>query len=91
MKLRWSEAAWEDYLYRQEADITALRRINSIIRDIERNPFAGIGRPEPLMHELRGWWSRRISAQHRLVYRVVGRGDEQRIEIVGCRYHYSRR
>jgi toxin YoeB len=91
MKLLWSETGWEDYLYWQEADRRILRRINALIGDIDKTPFTGIGKPEPLMHELRGWWSRRIAADHRLVYRVIGQGNEQRVEIIGCRYHYTRR
>ena len=68
-----------------------MRRINSLLRDIDSSPFRGIGKPEPLGAELRGWWSRRITGEHRLVYRVSGRGADQRIEIMMCRYHYSRR
>lgn len=91
MKLLWSEDGWEDYLHWQETDRDTLRRINGLLRDIARSPFRGIGKPEPLAGELLGWWSRRITGEHRLIYRVSGRGEDQRIEITMCRYHYSRR
>jgi toxin YoeB len=91
MKLLWSEAGWEDYLYWQEADRGILRRINALVGDIGRSPFRGIGKPEPLVGDLAGWWSRRITGDHRLVYRIRASGDDQRIEIAACRYHYSRR
>jgi toxin YoeB len=90
MKLLWGENAWEDYLYWQQNDRDILRRINNLVQDIRRNPFAGIGKPEPLRGDLAGWWSRRITGDHRIVYRIRG-GDEQRLEIVACRYHYSPR
>ena len=91
MKLLWSEAAWEDYLYWQKADPDPLHRINTLLQDIRRSPFKGLGKPEPLRGDLSGWWSRRISGDHRIVYRAHGLGDEQRVEIVACRYHYSTR
>jgi toxin YoeB len=91
MKLLWSEAVWEDYLYWQKADPDILHRINALLQDIRRNPFKGIGKPEPLRGDLSGWWSRRISGDDRIVYRTRGMGDEQRVEIVACRYHYSSR
>jgi toxin YoeB len=64
-------------------------RIGELIKDIQCNPFKGIGKPEPLRHKLSGWWSRRITSEHRLVYRVSGKGDEQQLAIAMCRYHYS--
>ena len=91
MKLLWSEAAWEDYLYWQKADPDTLHRINALSQEIRRNPFKGLGKPEPLRGDLSGWWSRRISGNHRIVYRTRGADDEQRVEIVACRYHYSPR
>jgi len=91
MKLLWSETAWEDYLYWQQSDRDILRRINAPVQEIRRNPFKGIGKPEPLRGDLAGWWSRRITGDHRIVYRIRGSGDEQRLEIVACRYHYSPR
>jgi toxin YoeB len=91
MKLLWSETAWEDYLYWQQSDCDILRRINALVQEIRHNPFNGIGKPEPLRGDLAGWWSRRITGDHRIVYRVRGSNDEQRLEIVACRYHYSPR
>ena len=91
MNLLWSDTGWEDYRYWQENDRDILRRVNALIRDIVRDRYSGIGKPEPLQRDLSGWWSRRITAEHRLVYRVVGTGDDQWVEIIACRYHYSRR
>ncbi len=77
--------AWEDYLYWQKHDKAKLKRINQLIRDIQRNPFEGPGKPEPLKHELAGFWSRRIDHEHRLVYTV----QDGRLIIAQCRYHYG--
>lgn len=84
MILQFSTNAWEDYLYWQETDRKVLRRINQLIKDVARSPFEGIGKPEPLRYHLSGWWSRRISEEHRMVYRV--KGDV--IEIAQLRHHY---
>jgi toxin YoeB len=81
----WSDGAWEDYLYWQEQDKKTLRRVNHLLRDIDRNGHKGIGKPEPLKHDRRGYWSRRIDDVNRLVYRIV----ENRIEIAQCRAHYD--
>lgn len=78
------DQAWEDYLYWQSHDKKTLKKINALIRDISRNPFKGIGSPEPLKHDLAGYWSRRITLEHRLVYRI----DEDGIKLLQCRYHY---
>ncbi|HTT81626.1 MAG TPA: Txe/YoeB family addiction module toxin [Stellaceae bacterium] len=91
MRVLFTSSGWADYLAWQEHDRDTLRRVNELIRDIGRQPFRGIGKPEPLRGDLQGWWSRRITGDHRLVYRVAGVGEEQRIEIVACRYHCSRR
>ena len=88
MKLVFSKDAWADYLYWQEHDREGLIRVNEIIRDVLRSPFNGIGKPEPLVGNFKGWWSRRITREHRLVYRVRGKDDDQSIEIVACRLHY---
>lgn len=88
MKLLWTSQGWEDYRHWQDADRKVLRTINDLLRDIERDPFKGLGKPEPLRHALQGWWSRRITGEHRLVYRVTGKGEIQQIEIAACRYHY---
>jgi len=79
MKLLWGENAWADYLCWQEGDRDVLVRINALLQDIRRNPFKGIGKPEPLRGDLTGWWSRRITEDHRLIYRACSSGDEQRI------------
>ncbi|MGO4955743.1 Txe/YoeB family addiction module toxin [Luteococcus sp. Sow4_B9] len=86
MILVWDETAWEDYLWWQTEDRRTLRRINQLIKDIARNGNEGIGKPEALKHGLSGYWSRRISDEHRLVYKVVG----EEIRIAACRYHYGR-
>ncbi|WP_207459201.1 Txe/YoeB family addiction module toxin [Azospirillum sp. SYSU D00513] len=88
MKKIWGEDAWNDYLFWQQNDRSVLRKINELIRDTERSPFSGIGKPEPLKEALSGWWSRRITSEHRLVYRVTGTGATQALEILACRYHY---
>ena len=88
MKLVCSKDAWADYLYWQEHDREGLIRVNEIIRDVLRSPFNGIGKPEPLVGNFKGWWSRRITREHRLIYRVRGKEDDQSIEIAACRLHY---
>lgn len=84
MKLTWSEEAWEDYLYWQDADKRMVKKINALIKDVLRTPFEGKGKPEPLKHNLSGFWSRRITEEHRLVYAIA----ESAILIAACRYHY---
>jgi len=84
VKLIFSEHSWEDYLYWQQADRKMLVRINSLIREIQRQPFQGIGKPEPLRHGLAGYWSRRSNDEHRLVYKVM----EEVVFIAQLRYHY---
>ena len=88
MKLLWFEEPWEDYLYWQQSDPGALEKVNDLLKDISRSPFKGLGKPEPLKRNLAGWWSRRITGEHRLVYRVVGWPGEQVAEIIQCRFHY---
>jgi toxin YoeB len=88
VKLLWFEEPWEDYIYWQQSDTAALEKINGLLKDISRNPFKGLGKPEPLKRNLAGWWSRRITGEHRLVYRVLGKQGEQVTEIVQCRFHY---
>jgi toxin YoeB len=83
-KLVLSDEAWEDYLHWQETDRSMIRRINQLIKDVRRSPYEGIGKPEPLKHQLAGWWSRRIDAEHRFVYRVT----ENAVEIATLRHHY---
>ena len=83
-KLSFADEAWEDYLYWQDTDRSMLRRINLLIKEIRRSPYEGIGKPEPLKHQLAGWWSRRIDSEHRFLYRVT----EQAVEIASLRNHY---
>ena len=84
MNLVWSRKAWADYEYWERTDARVHHKINTLIEDILRHPFTGLGKPEPLKHELGGAWSRRLSREHRLVYRVQG----NELQIVQCRYHY---
>jgi len=84
VKLTWSEEAWEDYLYWQDTDKKTVKKINELLKDASRTPFEGKGKPEPLKHNLAGFWSRRITAEHRLVYAV----SEDALLIASCRYHY---
>lgn len=84
MPIKFATRAWEDYLYWQETDRVVLKRIHVLIKDIERNPFSGIGKPEPLKHQLSGFWSRRIDDRHRLVYAI----EADTIQIAQCRDHY---
>lgn len=84
MKLIFAEKAWDDYLYWLKADKKKLNRINNLIKDIKREPFEGIGKPEPLKHALSGYWSRRINDEHRIVYKV----HDDSIFIAQLRYHY---
>lgn len=90
MKLTWSSRAWLDYIYWQQTDWQYVERINALIKDSMRSPFTGLGKPEPLRGEMQGLWSRRISDEHRLVSRVAGKGDDQVLEVVFCRFHYVR-
>jgi toxin YoeB len=84
VKLTFDEDAWEDYLYWQRTDRQILTRVNRLIQECMRDPFDGIGKPEPLKHELAGFWSRRITDEHRMVYRVVG----DSLQIAQLRNHY---
>lgn len=88
MRLVFRSAAWHDYVDWQAEDALVLARINLLIGECLRHPFTGTGRPEPLKRNLTGWWSRRINREHRLVYRVTGKGEAQALEVLSCRYHY---
>lgn len=88
MKIAFTPQAWADYLHWQEHDRAVLARVNELVRDATQTPFKGIGKPEPLVGPLKGWWSRRITREHRLVHRVAGKDDSQTLEIVACRFHY---
>ena len=85
MKLLWSEKSWKDYLSWQKEDKRVLKRINLLIENIKRDPYNGIGKPEPLKYELSGYHSRRINDVHRLVYRV----ENDTLYIISCKYHYE--
>ena len=84
MKITFSSHSWSDYLYWQQTDKKILKRINELIKDIQRTPFEGRGKPEPLKHNLAGFWSRRITEEHRLVYEIL----DNNVLIAACRYHY---
>jgi len=84
MPIKFATQAWEDYLYWQMTDRSVLRRINALIKDIERSPFSGIGKPEPLKRQLSGYWSRRIDDRHRIVYAI----EQGVILVAQCRDHY---
>ncbi|EKE10492.1 MAG: addiction module antitoxin [uncultured bacterium] len=84
MDIAFLEDAWEDYLYWQKFDKNILKRINILIKEIQREPFNGIGKPEPLKFDMAGCWSRRITEEHRLVYKIHG----HKLIILQCRYHY---
>jgi toxin YoeB len=88
MQVAFTDFAWEDYLHWQRENPEVLEKINLLIKDIRRSPFKGLGKPEPLKNRLSGWWSRRITLEHRLVYRVVGSPSARTLEIAQCRYHY---
>jgi toxin YoeB len=85
MRLIFSDNAWEDYIFWQTRDKKILQKINSLIKSIQKTPYEGIGKPEPLKFDLSGFWSRRIDLEHRLVYRI----DGEDILIFACRYHYD--
>jgi len=84
MNILFTDDAWDDYQYWQETDKQTLRKINQLIKEIQRTPFSGIGKPEPLKHQLQGCWSRRIDSEHRLVYEIA----DGTLRIIGCRFHY---
>ena len=85
MLITFTENAWEDYVYWQSIDKKIIKRINKLIKEIQRIPFEGTGKPEPLKYDLAGYWSRRIDQEHRLLYQV----EENAIIIITCRFHYD--
>jgi len=85
MKYIFIDESWEDYLYWQRVDKGKLKRINNLLKDISRHPFTGLGKPEPLKHKYKGYWSRRIDDEHRLIYRI----KNEEIHITKCRFHYD--
>lgn len=86
MKITFTKNSWEDYTSWLYEDKKMLKKMNDLINDIQRNPFKGKGKPEPLKYDLAGYWSRRIDREHRLVYQA----DEHEIRIYACRYHYDK-
>jgi len=86
MRITFSQNAWEDYISWQSEDKKILRKINALIKEIQRNPYEGIGKPEPLKYDLSGLWSRRMERDHRLVYQVI----KNELYIFSCRYHYDK-
>lgn len=84
MNILFTKDAWEDYLYWQSQNKTMLKKINQLLEAIQRTPYEGIGKPEPLKWNLQHCWSRRINQEHRLVYEVI----DHAIHVIGCRYHY---
>lgn len=85
MKKIWFDEAWDDYISWQQKDKKTLNKINSLIKDIERNNYCGLGKPEPLKHELQGYWSRRIDSVNRIVYKV----EDNILYIISCKGHYE--
>lgn len=85
MKYVFVDESWEDYLYWQKYDKKNIKRINELINEIARHPFSGKGKPEPLTHKYKGFWSRRIDGEHRLIYQV----KDEEIRILKCRFHYD--
>lgn len=91
MNILFAAEAWSQYNYWQKEDKKVVSRINDLLKNIQRNPYQGIGKPEPLRHEYKGYWSRRINKEHRLVYRIVGDNESsQRIEVLACKFHYKK-
>lgn len=85
MRIIFTSKSWEDLNYWQQNDLKIIKKINELIKDISRNPFSGVGKPEALKHQFKGFWSRRITSEHRLVYKVEG----EDIIILKCRFHYD--
>jgi toxin YoeB len=86
MKITFTKSSWADYLWLQETEPKLLKRTNLLIKDIIRNPFEGIGKPEPLKANLSGYWSRRINSEHRLVYKI----SKEELTIISCKFHYQK-
>lgn len=90
MDIVFTPNGWEDFKYWLENDPDTAVRIKELLKSVKQNPFQGIGKPEPLKYDLKGYWSRRITSEHRLVYKVTGtKGDDQRCIIIQCRFHYD--
>jgi toxin YoeB len=90
MNIEFTRHGWNDFEYWIETDIEMVQKIKDLLKSIRENPFKGLGKPEPLKHGLKGFWSRRITQEHRLVYRVTGKkGVDQKCSIIQCRFHYD--
>lgn len=90
MNFEFTQKAWEDFTYWLETDPEIANRIKELLKDIKQSPFRGIGKPEPLKYDLKGLWSRRITGEHRLVYKVEGtKGEDQKCYVLQCRFHYD--
>lgn len=90
MNIEFTVHAWEDFEYWIEHDTAIVEKIKGLLKDIRRTPFSGLGKPEPLKFDLKGFWSRRISGEHRLVYKVEGKkGVDQKCFVIQCRFHYD--
>ncbi len=90
MKIVFTPNSWEEYEFWQKNDMQMVEKINELIKNAKRSPFQGLGKPEPLKGDLAGFWSRRISGEHRFVYRVSGPPNGQQLEIIQCRFHYKK-
>jgi len=90
MEIHFTKYGWEDFNYWLDNDLEITKKIKDLIKSISQNPFKGLGKPEPFKHGLKGYWSRRITGEHRLVYKVTGtKGVDQRCVIIQCRFHYD--
>jgi len=90
MKINFTENAWDDLTYWIDNDLSQIRKINEIIKSIKTTPFKGIGKPEPLKHQMKGYWSRRINHEHRIVYEITGKKKVNQVcTILQCRFHYK--
>ena len=90
MRVSFTPQGWQHFTYWTSGDRKVYRRLIRLIEETRRAPFSGLGKPEPLRNELKGWWSRRIDDEHRLIYRVTGSDENQTLEIAACRFHYRR-
>jgi toxin YoeB len=90
MNIEFTENAWQDFEHWMDNDSDIVEKIRDLLKDISRNPFGGIGKPEPLKFALKGYWSRRITGEHRLVYKIEGKkGENQKCIVLQCRFHYD--
>lgn len=90
MTFEFTENGWEDFEYWMDHDVEVVEKIRALLKDIRRSPFQGIGKPEPLKYDLKGYWSRRITGEHLLVYKIEGKkGEDQKCFLLQCRFHYD--